>query len=48
MVTGIGRVCRQTTSPGRRMKDGRVVMKEWVGNRCLSRMEGANGAGKKE
>lgn len=44
-VTGIGRVCTQTTLPGRRMRDGRVVMKEWAGNRCLSRMEGANGAG---
>ena len=28
------------------MRDGRVVMKEWVGTRCPSRVEGANGAGK--
>lgn len=47
-MTGLGRVCRQISSPGRRMSDGRGVMKEWAGNRCLRRMEGANGAGMKE
>lgn len=30
------------------MSDGRGVMKEWAGNRCLRRMEGANGAEMKE
>lgn len=44
---GRGGSCRQTTLPARRMSHGRVVMKEWVGNRCLSRVDGASGAGKR-
>lgn len=39
-------MCRQTTPPGTGRRAGRVV-KEWVGNRCLSQVEGANRAGRK-
>lgn len=39
----------QTDSIAREEEErGEVVMKEWVGNRCLSRVEGAHGAGKRE